>query len=99
MRPRLQIRRLGALWGAQAFLMLLVMLVAPASMNAQPRPTRPGPTSLYAIQGARVVTVSDQTINNGTVVVQGGIITAVGENVSVPAGAWVIDGSTPTDPQ
>ena len=47
----------------------------------------------YAIENARIVTVSGQTIDRGTLVVRAGVIQAVGSSVSVPAGAWVIDGS------
>ena len=36
--------------------------------------------------------VSGPAIDNGTVVVSGGLITAVGASVEVPADAWVIDG-------
>jgi imidazolonepropionase-like amidohydrolase len=50
----------------------------------------------YAIQGARIVTVSGQPIDDGTIVIRNGLITAVGSNVDVPAGAWVIDGSGKT---
>ena len=47
---------------------------------------------VYAITGATVVPVTGPTIPNGTVLVSGGKITAVGANVTVPAGATVIDG-------
>jgi imidazolonepropionase-like amidohydrolase len=47
----------------------------------------------YAIRNARIVTVSGPVIENGTVVISGGKITAVGTNVSVPSGAKTIDGS------
>jgi imidazolonepropionase-like amidohydrolase len=47
----------------------------------------------YAIENARIVTVSGETIEEGTVVVREGVIQAVGADVAVPAGAWVIDGS------
>ena len=46
----------------------------------------------YAIENARIVTVSGETIDRGTVVVRDGMIQAVGSNVSTPPGAWVIDG-------
>ncbi len=49
--------------------------------------------SYYAIQDARLVTISSGTIERGTIVVRNGIIVAVGRNVSPPAGAWIIDGS------
>jgi imidazolonepropionase-like amidohydrolase len=53
----------------------------------------PTPPPHFAIQNARIVTVSGQTIEHGTVVMQDGLITAVGADVPVPAGAWVIDGA------
>lgn len=74
----------------------MVLVVAPLALEAQPRPTRPGAVPRYAIQGARIVTVSGQTIDNGTVVIENGVITAVGRDVNIPAGAWVIDGSGKT---
>jgi imidazolonepropionase-like amidohydrolase len=89
MRPRLPLGR--ALVAA-----LGVWLAAPAAISAQPRPTRPDAIRHYAIQGARIVTVSGRTIDNGTVVVRDGVITAVGRNLEVPAGAWVIDGEGKT---
>lgn len=45
----------------------------------------------YAIRNARIVTVTGPVIENGTVVISGGKITAVGAGVSVPTGAKVID--------
>jgi len=47
---------------------------------------------VYAIKGAKIVRVSGPTIENGTVVLRDGVIEAVGENVTPPADAWVIDG-------
>ncbi len=46
-----------------------------------------------AIRGAKITTMAGPVIESGTVVIQDGLITAVGANVSVPAGARVIDGS------
>ena len=57
-----------------------------ASMTNTPPPT-------YVIRGARVVTVSGADIENATVVISGGRISAVGAGVSAPAGAQVIDAS------
>src|ERR1039457_4189999 len=45
-----------------------------------------------AIRNAKIVTVSGAVIAKGTVIVRGGLIEAVGENVPVPADAWVVDG-------
>ncbi|HEY4320358.1 MAG TPA: amidohydrolase family protein [Gemmatimonadales bacterium] len=52
---------------------------------------RPGPQGTFAIQNGTVHTVSGANIPNGTVVISGGKITAVGAGVTVPAGATVID--------
>jgi len=51
------------------------------------------PSSAYVIQNARIVTVTGPVIERGSVVVEGGKITAVGASVSTPAGATVIDAS------
>ncbi|MGA9836110.1 MAG: amidohydrolase family protein [Gemmatimonadaceae bacterium] len=50
-----------------------------------------GPQGAYAITHAHVFPVSGPEIPNGTVVIGGGKITAVGADVSIPAGATVID--------
>jgi len=46
----------------------------------------------FAIRGAKVVPVSSAPIENATVVVSHGIITAVGTSATIPPDAWVIDG-------
>src|SRR5580704_6288985 len=50
-----------------------------------------GPSTV-AIRNAKIVTVSGPVIAKGTVVLRNGLIEAVGENVQVPADAWVVDG-------
>lgn len=64
---------------------LLVTLTAGVGLAETP--------SALAIRDARVVTVSGPTLARGTVVLRNGLIEAVGENVSVPSDAWVIDGA------
>jgi imidazolonepropionase-like amidohydrolase len=49
------------------------------------------PNATHAIRNARIVTVTGATIARGTVLIRDGKIAAVGENVSVPADAKVID--------
>ncbi len=51
----------------------------------------PGPQGTFAITHARIVPVAGPEIPNGTVVISGGKIQAVGANVAVPSGAQVID--------
>ncbi|MDE2764765.1 MAG: amidohydrolase family protein [Gemmatimonadota bacterium] len=76
-----------------AALLILFAAAAPAALEAQPRPTRPDGVRLFAIENARVVTVSGATLDDATVVVDNGIITAVGRGAEPPVGAWVVDGT------
>ena len=46
---------------------------------------------MIAITNGKIVTVTGETYENGTVLVENGKITAVGADVSIPAGAEVID--------
>src|SRR5580698_9392592 len=48
--------------------------------------------STVVIHNAKIVTVRGPVIAKVTVVVRNGLIEAVGENVQVPADAWVVDG-------
>ena len=48
--------------------------------------------SAYAIRNATVVTVNAGVLKRGTVVIRNGLIQDVGEGVTVPADAWVIEG-------
>lgn len=50
------------------------------------------PPAFVAIRNARIVTVSGPQIEKGTVVIQNGFIVSAGAQVSVPAGAWVLEG-------
>jgi imidazolonepropionase-like amidohydrolase len=47
---------------------------------------------IYAITGARLVTAAGPVIENGTIVLRGGLIEAVGASAAAPPDAWVIDG-------
>ena len=48
---------------------------------------------VVAVQGGTVHTLAGPDIEGGTVLVENGLITAVGPNVSVPADALIIDAS------
>ncbi len=50
------------------------------------------PSHVYAIRGAKVVTLAGPPVEHGTVVIRNGKIAAVGAAVEVPADAQVIDG-------
>ena len=66
--------------------LLSALFLFAAIAAAQPEPTA------VAIRNAKIVTVSGPVIANGTVVLRDGLIESVGENVSPPADAMVIDG-------
>ncbi len=51
-----------------------------------------GEPQSFAIRGATVVPVSGPRIENATVIVAHGVITAVGKDVAFPQETWVIDG-------
>lgn len=53
----------------------------------------PGKKPAFAIRNATIVPVTSAPIPNGTIVFDKGVITAVGANVAIPAGATVIDGT------
>jgi imidazolonepropionase-like amidohydrolase len=76
---------------ALKLVVLVALSIAPALLIAQTQTSRPG---IVAIRGATVLTVTRGTIQNGTVVMQDGKITAVGgPETPVPSGAEVIDAS------
>src|SRR3712207_2202847 len=64
-------------------LAVLLLLAAPVLVADAP--------GVYAIRGGTVHPVSGPAIPNGTVVIRGGLIDAVGANVTVPADATTID--------
>lgn len=49
------------------------------------------PPQVFAIRGARIVTVSGPVIEKGIVLIRDGLIEDVGTAVSIPPDAWVID--------
>jgi imidazolonepropionase-like amidohydrolase len=57
----------------------------PLMTSAQEKPVS------YAITHAKIFTLADSPVDDGTVVIRDGKIAAVGANVEVPAGAQVID--------
>ena len=63
------------------FLALAATVLAAASATGQD----------IALQGGTVLTITQGTIENGTVVIQNGKITAVGRGVAIPSGVRVID--------
>jgi len=65
-----------------------LLLVAGVAHGQSPPQAPP----YFAIQGARIVSVSGPVIEEGTVVIANGLIAAVGKDVPIPPEAWVING-------
>ncbi len=65
--------------------LIATLALSPALAHAQQADT-------HAIVGARVITVSGPAYERATIVMRDGLITAVGPDVTPPAGARVIDG-------
>lgn len=68
--------------------LLLALLLAAAPLVVG----RAAAPHVYAITGARIVTVTGAIIDAGTVVVRGGVIAAVGATVTPPPDAALFDG-------
>ena len=79
---KLRWTELGAI---QSVIKSLAILCLPLLAAAQNQTT-------VAIRNAKIVTISGPVLNKGTVILKDGLIEAVGENVSIPAGAWIIEG-------
>ncbi|NNF56770.1 MAG: amidohydrolase family protein [Rhodothermaceae bacterium] len=69
-------------------LLLLVLLAFPAQAQDRVIRTEQG---TFALLNARIETITNGTIERGTVVLRDGVIEAVGTNVTPPADAQVID--------
>ena len=50
-----------------------------------------GSAQNMALKGCTILTITKGVIENGTIVIQSGRITAVGQNVEIPAGVKVLD--------
>jgi imidazolonepropionase-like amidohydrolase len=75
---------------AVAVLFACTSALAPARARAVDGPDVGAP---FAIRDARLVTVSGDTLERGTIVVDRGLIAAIGADVEPPAGAWIVDGA------
>ena len=63
----------------------VTILLGAVTLEAQDKP--------IALKGAKLLTITHGTIDNGVLIMQGGKITAVGANVVIPADAQVVDAS------
>ena len=82
---------------------LAVLASVPGTLSGQagerlfpdpfPSTYQPFPSQPTVIQNATILTGDGARIDGGSIVMQNGVISAVGTNVSIPAGATVIDAS------
>ncbi|WP_340105384.1 amidohydrolase family protein [Rhodohalobacter sp. 8-1] len=74
---------------AGTLLTFITVLIMTVSANAQtPAPPQSQP---IALTGGTIYTVSNGVIENGTIVFEDGVITAIGQNVQIPMGAERVD--------
>jgi imidazolonepropionase-like amidohydrolase len=72
----------------EAAILLILALASPAGLAAR---SAPAGESVIAITHATILTVTNGVVADGTVLIRGGRIAEVGQNVTVPSGAEVID--------
>src|SRR5688572_19130269 len=70
------------------YILSLVLVFVAACIHAQSPKAKAG---TFALTNASIETVTKGIINNGTLIITDGKITAVGTNITVPQGAEVID--------
>jgi imidazolonepropionase-like amidohydrolase len=73
--------------------LLIAFFVATTAFAQSTIPNNPGVKTTVAIRNATIVPVTSAPIPNGTIVFSKGVITAIGANAAIPAGATVIDGT------
>ncbi|HKR63236.1 MAG TPA: amidohydrolase family protein [Thermoanaerobaculia bacterium] len=72
---------------------IAVLLFAGSAFAQSVIVNNPGVKATVAIRNATIVPVTSAPIPNGTIVFANGVITAIGANAAIPAGATVIDGT------
>lgn len=66
---------------------LILFALVPANLHAQG-----GEPRYFAIRGAKVVPVSGPVLENATILISRGVISAIGKDLTIPDEAWIIDG-------
>jgi imidazolonepropionase-like amidohydrolase len=69
----------------------LLALVPFAAIHVKGQAQTAAQAGIVALRGGTVLTVTKGTIENGTVILRDGKIAAVGANLSIPAGAQIVD--------
>lgn len=79
---------LPSLLAGSLLTVITFFLMAVSSQAQTPAPPQSQP---IALTGGTIYTVSDGVIENGTIVFEDGVITAIGQNVQIPMGAERVD--------
>jgi imidazolonepropionase-like amidohydrolase len=74
-----------------AGLLAVFAVCLPAALSAQVRMTVAPQSERVALRGATIHTITNGVIENGTIIFEGGLITAVGADVEIPSGSRVVD--------
>ncbi|MCY3548536.1 MAG: imidazolonepropionase, partial [Gemmatimonadetes bacterium] len=82
---------LGRIVGMAAVAVAALWAAVPAAIDAQVRMTVPPQSEPVALTGATIHTVTSGVIENGTILLENGLITAIGADVEIPAGTRVVD--------
>ncbi len=72
-------------------MVLALCVLAPTVVGAQVRMTVPPQAEPMALRGATIHTITGGVIENGTILFEAGVITAVGADVEIPEGTRVVD--------
>ncbi len=89
--PRPETSRDRSMVGRAMGLLLSALMVV--SLFSVPDASAQYEGRVYAITGARLVTLAGPVIENGTIVLRGGLIEALGADTNAPADAVLVDGA------
>ena len=81
-----------SLFGRIGIFLHLAAVAALVTLAASPANAQGGEPQYFAIRGVKVVPVAGPPIDDATIVVARGVITAVAKDAVIPADAWVIEG-------
>ncbi len=84
-------RAVAAAMLAVSSLTWVVILFSPTTAMGQVRMTVPPQSEPVALSGATIHTVTDGVIENGVILMEHGLISAVGTDIALPSGTKIID--------
>lgn len=73
------------------YIKISIILIATIYLCSFAYPPEPGDDEVLAIRGGTLVTITNGTIKNGILLIEGGKITAVGKDIAIPKKAEIIN--------